>query len=193
MRRDGFSIPFPTRTVLLQQPKVGGREAEERELSALLSSVGFLKPLGAEGIARLAALARAQLFGAGETVIRQGEPGETFYVVVSGEVSVRTDGALGEVARLRRGDFFGEMSLLTGEPRAATVVACQDTTLLRVDRTPFAEILKAHEDLVKSLSDALAERSANLKARAAGAEPATAVRLESNRIVARLRDIFRLR
>jgi small-conductance mechanosensitive channel/tellurite resistance protein len=194
VRREGFSIPFPTRTVLLQQPKgAAEREADQRDLAALLATVGFLKPLGVEGLSRLALLSRVQLFEVGEPIIRQGEAGESFYVVVSGEVSVHAEGNAAEVARLRRGDFFGEMSLLTGEPRAATVIAARDSTLLCVDRRAFGEILKAHEELARSLSDALAERTANLKAHVAGAEPTGTVKAESNRIFARLRDIFRLR
>jgi CRP-like cAMP-binding protein len=193
VRREGFSIPFPTRTVYLQHPKTTTERADgQRDLVTLLSTVGFLKPLGEQGLDRLAVLSRMQLFGRDELVIRQGDLGETFYLIVSGEVAVRTSGSPEELARLRRGDFFGEMSLLTGEPRAATVVACQDSTLLCVDRAAFREIFHAHEELAHELSEALAERSANLKARAAGA-PGTAVTMESNRIFGRLRDIFRLR
>jgi small-conductance mechanosensitive channel len=194
LRREGFTIPFPTRTLHLVKPSgATEQEAESKELASLLGRVDFLRPLGNEGIARLARLSSLQLFGAGETVIRQGEAGDSFYLIVSGEVTVETAEA-GEVARLRRGDFFGEMSLLTGEPRAATVAARADSTLLDVTHTAFAEILRSHEELAGSLSEALALRSADLKAKAAGsAHPAaTSVTLETNRIFGRLRDLFRL-
>ncbi|MBI5544879.1 MAG: mechanosensitive ion channel family protein [Deltaproteobacteria bacterium] len=193
VRREGFTIPFPTRTVYLQQPKgAAEREAGQRDLVLLLGSVGFLQPLGEESLAKLVALARLQLFGREEAIIRQGETGETFYLIVSGEVAVRTSESREELARLGRGDFFGEMSLLTGEPRTATVVACQDSTLLCVDRKAFGDILRTQEELARALSQALAERSASLKARVAGA-PASTITLESNRIFGRLRDIFRLK
>ena len=62
-------------------------------------------------------------YAAGETIVRQGDSGRSLFVVVRGEASVRLAGTDGEVARLRNGDVFGEMSLLTGEPRTATVLA----------------------------------------------------------------------
>jgi CRP-like cAMP-binding protein len=195
LRRDGFTIPFPTRTVLLHQAgSLEAREGAQRDLAALLATVDFLRPLGEAGLAKLATLSKMQLFGRDEVIIRQGESGESFYLIVAGEVAVRAAEARQEVARLRRGEFFGEMSLLTGEPRTATVVARLDSTLLCVDRGAFGEILKAHEELASSLSQALAERTANLKARSESAgDAAASVTLESNRIFARLRDIFRLR
>ncbi len=195
LRREGFTLPFPTRSVMIHQaPGKQEQETVRRELAQLLSSVDFLKPLDEQARLRLAGLAKMQLFGVGEQVIRQGDEGQTFFLIVSGEMAVRIqDGT--EVARLRRGEFFGEMSLLTGEARSATVVAAQDSTLLSVDRPAFAEILKANPELARSLSEALALRSGELKARAVGsaAPHEASLTMESNRIFARLRDIFSLR
>ncbi len=193
MRREGFSIPFPTRTVYLHQAdEAGPREAQDRERTALLTTVDFLRPLGTESLSRLGTLARNLLFGRDEVILRQGDPGETFYLLISGEVSVRLGASPSEIARLHRGDFFGEMSLLTGEPRSATIVATEDTRVMCVDRAAFGEILRAHPEVAQALSHALAERTENLRAREAGPTGAS-VAAESSRIFGRLRELFRLR
>jgi len=86
------------------------------------------------------ALAREMVlesFDEGDIVITEGEKGSSLYVVVSGEVKVYTRGTRGEnvyLAKLTEGDFFGEVSILTGKPRTATVTASQRTELLRLDK-----------------------------------------------------------
>ena len=96
---------------------------------ALLRGVGFLAavPLGTlENVAlRLQPLAVA----AGEAIVRQGEPGDRFYLVDSGTLAVHADGR--ELARLGPGDCFGEIALLRGTPRMATVTAVEPVLPLR--------------------------------------------------------------
>jgi cAMP-dependent protein kinase regulator len=76
-------------------------------------------------------------FAEGDIVITEGEEGSSLYVVVSGEVKVHTKGPKGEnlfLAKLGEGDFFGEVSVLTGRPRTATITASQASELLRLDK-----------------------------------------------------------
>jgi small-conductance mechanosensitive channel len=199
LKRARFTIPFPTRTVYMQSPSQGeeARLEEERDIARLLSHVDFLRPLGDEGLLALAQRSTRLVYGKGEVIIRQGDAGDTFYVIMSGEVSVNvgTPGALTELARLRRGDFMGEMSLLTAEPRAATVVVTRDASLLVVSRESFSDLLHSNEALARGISEALASRREHLRSAAAGSAAADvqAMKVESNRIFARLRDIFSLR
>ena len=81
--------------------------------------------LTADDLQRLAEGLHVRLFAPGETILRQGDAGESFFVIHRGHVSVHvgTDGAQQEVARLGAGQFFGEMSLMTGDRRSATVRA----------------------------------------------------------------------
>ena len=106
----------------------------EREFG-LLRGVPFLAPLAVATVENLARRAHDVPMTAGETVIRQGDHGDRFYVIAEGEVEVSEDG------RLRRretaGDFFGEIALLRDVPRTATVVATQPGTLLSVERGDF--------------------------------------------------------
>ncbi|MGH7045346.1 MAG: ATP-binding cassette domain-containing protein [Stellaceae bacterium] len=80
-------------------------------------------------------------FAAGETIIREGEPGEEFYLISDGEVDVmRADH---EVARLGRGDFFGEVALISGEPRNATVLATEPLDTFILGKSDFQSAIEA--------------------------------------------------
>ena len=82
-------------------------------------------------------------FQADETMIQQGDPGDSFYVIKSGEAKAvqRKNGELETLAFLGEGEFFGELALLTGEPRAASVIATKDTECLSLDRESFEAII----------------------------------------------------
>jgi CRP-like cAMP-binding protein len=128
-------------------------------------------------------------FGKGEHIIEQGEKGNTFYLVGRGELSVRTGGV--EVSRLSRGNYFGEMSLLTGEPRTATVVALTDVVLLELGRPVFARLFEEHPELAPKLSGMLAHRRMQLEA-AMTASGETVPISEEIDILDRLKSIFRI-
>lgn len=101
-------------------------------------------------------------FGVGQFICREGEPGDSLFVLQSGLAQVlvqRTEGqAL--VARLRRGDVVGEMSLLTGEPRSATVHAIVPTEVLELRRESFGTILSSHPGVLANLTRILSQRLA---------------------------------
>ena len=190
LRREGIDVPFPQRTVrMLPNAEHATFSAEQAE--AVLRKVEFLHILADAERRHVATALRPRWFGRGEQVIEQGADGETFYVVAEGTVSVRTGKPPVEVAKLGTGGTFGEMSLLTGEPRAATVVAATDVLLLELDRPAFAQLFAGHDALAPALAKILAERRTALDAAAgpahAGAEP------EAHRILAKLRHIFSLR
>jgi small-conductance mechanosensitive channel/CRP-like cAMP-binding protein len=161
---------------------------------SLLDSVDLFAPFSPQERNKLAASARERRFGHGEEIISAGEEGHTFYLVASGRVSVRVNTGL-ELAQLAKGQYFGEMSLLTGEPRTATVIATEDTVLLEFGRECFAEHFANNPQLTESLSKLLATRRMELaKASAASEIPsATVQQSEANRIFTRLRQIFGLR
>jgi predicted MFS family arabinose efflux permease len=106
----------------------------EREF-ALLRRVSFLLPLPLATIENLARRARSVPMAEGQTIIRQGDPGDRFYVIADGEVEVSTDGR--PRRRETAGDFFGEIALLRDVPRTATVVATRPGTLLALERDEF--------------------------------------------------------
>ena len=91
----------------------------------------------------------------GDAAVREGAPGDSLYLVVSGTLAVTTDeeGAAVEIGRLGPGDFFGEVSLLTEKPRTATVTAITDAELLRLDRDTVAELRRRHPEIDASLRE----------------------------------------
>lgn len=197
--REGIEIPYPQRTLHVQRPPpqknvlVGAEELADT--LQLLGTVDFLKPLGDDGRRELARSVRREVYGAGETIIRAGESGDAFHMVASGQVAVRAlvGDNEAEVARLGRGEFFGEMSLLTGEPRSATVLADTDAVLLTMHRAAFAEVLARHASVAQDLADILGQRRAELDARKQGlTDDVGAARAESRRIFVRLRELFKV-
>lgn len=191
LRREGVEIPYPQRTVHVRpQAEAPGFSAAQAD--AVLRRVDILSVLTEAERKHVAAELRPRWFGRGEQIIEQGAAGQTFYVVGEGTVSVLTGKPAVEVARLSTGETFGEMSLLTGEPRAATVVAASDALLLELDRPTFAQLFAGHDGLAPKLAQVLAERRSQLDSAAAqpgpqGTEP------EAHRILGRLRQIFSLR
>jgi small-conductance mechanosensitive channel/CRP-like cAMP-binding protein len=191
LRRENIEVPFPQRVVHLRNEAAPRSEFSSETVLELLRAVDLFALLIPEELDQLRRELVPRRFGKSERVIEEGEEGHTFYLVVSGEVSVRT-GKGQEVTRLKRGNYFGEMSLLTGEPRAATVVAVQDAVLLELGRPAFARMFTSHPGLARQLSALLAQRRTQLRAVAeasgGGADPAP----EAGRILGRLRQIFGL-
>jgi len=92
----------------------------------------------------------------GSVIITEGQPGASMYIIASGEVKVYTNGAGGSalyLARLGEGDFFGEVSMLTGKPRTATITASQRTELLRLDKEKLDNALATYPGIRKVLND----------------------------------------
>jgi CRP/FNR family transcriptional regulator, cyclic AMP receptor protein len=98
---------------------------------------------------------------AGTVVTELGEPGDSFFVIIDGTVAARTP--IGAGSELKPGDFFGEMSLLDGEPRSATIVASTDLRLLVVDRTHFWQLLDETPDLIRRILTILSRRVRRLE------------------------------
>ncbi len=129
------------------------------------------------------------IFGPGETILRQGDPGDSLYLVRSGQVAVRIGvlGASQEVATLSEGQFFGEMSLMTGAMRAATVVAKTDAECYIVDKEAFQEIVQEKPELAGVISDILSQRQAAL-----GEAPAltTPTSVQKSQLMSKIASFF---
>jgi small-conductance mechanosensitive channel/CRP-like cAMP-binding protein len=168
-RRSGFTFPFPTRTVHIEQPAVqdgDGRDAET--LAGLLSAVDIFSPLTPAELNALAASSTNHVFAPGETIIRAGDDGDSMFVVSLGSVDVRVDsnGIQRTINRLGEGAFFGEMALFTGEPRTAHVVAADETEVLEIGHDAMKRLFQTNPDLVEALSHTINERRAGLLANA---------------------------
>jgi hypothetical protein len=140
-------------------PEVPGPASEPSGVTATgmyraVRAASTLEELSADEVAELVRSSGLTRFAAGETIVEEGTEGNALFVVTRGELEVRTRGAAGEPVRLGTlevGDFFGEVALLTGRPRAATVAARTDAECLRVSRETWNEISERHPLLIERL------------------------------------------
>jgi small-conductance mechanosensitive channel/CRP-like cAMP-binding protein len=168
LTRHGIDLPTPLRQVHVH--KAGKRAGARKEQSRVahqveaLRGIDFLDHLPDQARQRLASLAQTRLYADQEVIIRQGEPGDELFIVEQGEVAVsveRPGEPPLEVARLGPRSFFGEMALLTGEPRSATVRAVKECELLVVGKSAFAQVIDAAPDLAERISETIALRHAD--------------------------------
>ena len=161
----GIEIPAPTRRVIMDAPDP---ERGCPEGLAALGGAGLLAGMTEADMAMLARASVVRQFAPGQTVMLKGEPGATMYFILSGAVAVTIDGK--EVARLPAGQIFGEMALLTGEPRQADIRAVEPARCLEVDREGFRMVLARHPEIIDRVREVFAARAAaNRSARAHGA------------------------
>lgn len=195
LNRAGIAMPISVHDVRLRQvsresdAETAGHEAESRE--KLLHAVPLFSGLPAASLGQLALASRLVHFMANEAIIRQGDEGSELFVVQSGEVVVSVHGNSGpdtEVVRLGPGAFFGEMSLLAGDRRAATVRTTTDCQLLVIDKPAMAAVFEAAPYLVEVISQIVASRTAATSARLA--ELPAAVTAEKESLGSRARRYF---
>lgn len=177
LKRADIPLSMPAQALFVTEDSADRRQAKvtqdfSRRMSALAQVELFAK-LTEEDRTQLALSMRYAPFTSGEIVTRQGARANWLYLIVDGKVSVRvsTEGGLEkEVSQLGAGSFFGEMSLLTGEPRAATVVALTDVDCFRLDKDAFQALLLRRPELAEHVADELARRRRELVAAREGLE-----------------------
>src|SRR5499425_3554408 len=126
-----------------------------------LQRVPLFSGFNEDELRRVAELSRIAEVPAGTVVTQRGEPGDSFFIIIDGAVAVRTP--VGADRQLQPGDFFGEMSLLDGEPRSATIVATTDVRLLIVDRSHFWRLADETPDLIRRILMILSRRVRRLE------------------------------
>jgi hypothetical protein len=128
----------------------------------LLRMIPIFAPLPAPELEGLARALQPVSLAAGDTVIHEGEDGDRFYAIASGEVRVSKKGQ--EVSVLRRGDGFGEIALIQDVPRTATVTALTDVTLFSREQEPFILALTGHAPAASAAGDMVSRRLGELEA-----------------------------
>ncbi|WP_164021037.1 Crp/Fnr family transcriptional regulator [Pyxidicoccus trucidator] len=122
--------------------------------SQLLAQVSMFEQLEGEDLEQLSALLRTRRYAKGEVIFHQGDVGRALYVIRKGEVAIRLSSPDGKeviLALLDRGDFFGELALLDGEPRSTDAVAREETDLLSIQREDFHAFLNARPKVALGL------------------------------------------
>jgi small-conductance mechanosensitive channel len=197
LKRNDIRIPFPIRDVSfahierVHQAKFAAET--QAAIAEELSRVPVMAALSPEERALLASRVRVLPYGAGETVVREGEPGDSMYIIHAGACEILKDdghGSSSRVAVIQKGDFFGEMSLLTGEKRTATVRAIEDSRFIFIDKPLFGELISAKPEIQSFLAEVLAKRQQQLDTHV-GPE-GTGVSAV-NRLSARIKAFFNIR
>jgi small-conductance mechanosensitive channel/CRP-like cAMP-binding protein len=204
LQRQGLSVPFPIRTVHVHSARREEREREGSRLERagrLLGQVDLFRELDPGVLERLARTAALRHYDRHETLVREEEGGDSLFVVERGRVLVSKSGtSVGtgtiELASLGPGSFFGEMSLLTGEPRSATVTADGPCEVLELSKEALAPILEEDPHLAEVVSAAIAARQASTAAtfetrRGRAREAAEPAETEAS-LLDRIRSFFKL-
>jgi len=159
---------------------------------ALLMQVDLFRGFDAAERADLAARLRPRELAADQVVVRQGDPGDFLYVLAEGllNVEIVRDGAVAIRDRIAPGEIFGEISLLTGQPRAATITAAFESVVYEIHREDLDPILRRRPEIVEGLATVMAERQAS-NARY-GSKPETVTAAVRDDLLARLRHLFGL-
>jgi small-conductance mechanosensitive channel len=151
--RNGIKIPFPIREI---------HNIEEscydwnKEKEILIRKIELFKEFENEEIKALVPLTKSKIYGINEKIFTEGDEGDSFSVIYNGKVNIIMNKE--KIAELKRGDFFGEMSLLTGKKRSATAVAVEETELLVIDKAGFSEFIMNNEHLIHKISESISIR-----------------------------------
>ncbi len=197
--RARMKIPYPTRESYTNEVNESVREkARARDIQRFrgaLEHVDIFTELPEAKKDELAQRIEGHTYGAKERIIHQGDEGDELFIVERGEVAIRVDrqGEQVEVARLGPGAFFGEMSLMTGERRAASVEAVTESDLVVVGKPAFQRIFQDSPDLAERISETLALRQEELENTSGSVSLENrALQARSQTLLLRIRTFFSL-
>ena len=158
-KRQNITIPFPIRTLQIQrgQMRVVDMHSAARSILRSEALFAFMNDGQLDNVLQNGKIHR---YGRGERLIQEGDPGNSMFVMLRGTaaVSIAKNGTGIRVGTIREGDCFGEMSLLTGEPRSATVRADADCEVLEISKEVMTGILRESPQCLSRLSELLAKR-----------------------------------
>ena len=138
-----------------------GESAEVSERIALLANVPVFAGLSEEDLTAIAELAIPRRYAAGEVVFREGDGGDTCYIVRSGlarAIRQHSDGRTITLSHFRAGDIFGELAMFDAEPRSATVDVIEDAEVMGIPGRDMQRLMREHTEIAVKLNSALAQR-----------------------------------
>lgn len=197
-KRQNIKIPHPIRTLEIQRPSKRD-EDKEATARAILRSEPLFESMSDAQLENVLQSGRIQRYGRGESLIQEGDQGDSMFVMLNGTaaVSIAKNGSGIRVGMMRQGDCFGEMSLLTGEPRSATVRADGDCEVLEISKEVMAGVLRDSPQCLAQLSQLLAKRklegeSVMKDAISRGGDPGKKEQEYRASFLTRLRNVFEL-
>jgi len=166
LQRDHIEFAYPTRTIHVEtKPQESAFIETDNTIFERLSAIPIFAPLSDEETIKLAKGTTARVYAPGETIVKKGQEGHSMFVIHRGAVKVQLmeNGQPKTINRLRENDFFGEMSLLTGQPRSANVVAEEETEVFQIKKKALKPIFETNPDLVSSICAIIDQRQQLLK------------------------------
>ena len=169
LQRAGIPLSIPAHAIFVTEDDEEHRERKKgQQLQrhiAVLGEVPIFHSLNDEERGALAGRLKGAPFVAGEAITRQGADAHWLYIIASGdaEVHVTVDGKAQHVATLHTGDYFGEMGMMTGEPRSATVFAKTDVKCYRLGKEDFHDIVHNRPEIADDIAHTLARRRLELE------------------------------
>ncbi len=165
-KRYDITIPWPIRNVYMREEEELTVEEQVDSITDLLRQVDIFAPLSHNQVEILAQGLALKFFGRGEVLVKQGDEGNSFFVIEGGrvEVLVIPEGSSTEasVAVLGPRNFFGEMSLLAGDRRNATVKAIEDVRVVIIDKDAFGGIIRENPEVAAEMASIYYQRTQEL-------------------------------
>lgn len=189
--RRGIEIPWPIQVQYERDERPAITDRDFAAAAGHLASIELFQPLADEARASLARAAGHRLYAAGEAIVRQDAEGDSMFVLMRGQVRVLIEPSGQEVAVIPAGGFFGEMSMLTGERRTATVRAAGDAAVLEITAAQFRDLALANPALLDHVSTVVSTRRVELDAAKAHASAAAVPEARQN-FLARMRKFLSL-
>ncbi|MDQ3346950.1 MAG: mechanosensitive ion channel family protein [Acidobacteriota bacterium] len=190
--RHGLDIPWPIQVEYSREWVEPDVSARQREREGLLAGVDLFTTLTTDERRELAGAMTDKIFGNGEAIVRQGTPGASMFIVGAGRAVVKLEPEGQELASIEPGGYFGEMSLLTGDPRSATVVARGDTRVFEIDAGIFRRLGAVHPQAIERIGIAAVTRRAAVEQIRAASAHGTAVADAPASFVARMKKFLGL-
>ena len=168
LKRNGIKIPYPTTEVQMHVSEDAGGEVDHIDnayVVKFLSNLDWLKGMQTENIEKLASNAKLKLYAKGDLMVRQGADGNSMFIIIDGHAKVNLRGENNnniEIAEKQPGEFFGEMSLLTGEPRTASINAGADCHVLVIDKGSFSSLIISDEKILAEFIETLVESKSRI-------------------------------
>lgn len=189
LHRAGIDFQFPRMEIETVSSQQMDPESKLQQRADALARVDFIGQMEQQDIMALARTARTRVFHRGEVIVRAGDTSTELYIVASGECVVSNEHGR-ELARLGAGEVFGEMALLTGEPRSATVSAATPCTLHVLQADAFRKVIVRYPEKLEHISKIVTERQAEIE-RQRGADISLELKAEKQlTLLSRMRRFF---
>lgn len=199
LRQAGMTLAYPKEDVFFEAMPT--RHLDTRSVSdrkALLGRIPLFASLINQELETLASTMHERSFSEQDTLIKRGDEGDSMFILLEGLLGVFIDihgnGQETKIAQIKPGQFFGEMSLLTGEPRSATIIATTDTIAYEITKDNMDELLRQRPELAETITKTIAiRRMEDKQAREELTQEETAAEVESfaQQMMGKMRSFFR--